>query len=181
MRDPYYVYGGLQDNGTWGGPSMHREGQILTDFWYNIGGGDGFHTQNDPQDWRTVYVESQGGAIQRVNVETRESKQIRPTSMNILNYKEFFPPAPPEKKAPAAKPEAKAAPASSRRSHAGPGAAGCGAPFRFNWSTPIVLSPHNPETVYFGGNHLLKSVDRGDHWMIVSPDLTTNDKAKNAQ
>ena len=72
MRDPYFVYGGLQDNGSWGGPSMSREGQILTDFWFNIGGGDGFHTQNDPQDWRTAYVESQGGAIQRVNVETRE-------------------------------------------------------------------------------------------------------------
>jgi len=170
MRDPYYVYGGLQDNGTWGGPSMHREGQILTDFWYNIGGGDGFHTQNDPQDWRTAYVESQGGAIQRVNVETRESKQIRPTSMNVLNYKEFFPPAPPEKKAPAAKPE------ETMRARAQQDRG----PFRFNWSTPIVLSPHNPETVYFGGNHLLKSVDRGDHWMIVSPDLTMNDKAKNA-
>ncbi|MCX6573447.1 MAG: hypothetical protein NTX99_05590, partial [Candidatus Aminicenantes bacterium] len=106
MRDPYYVYGGLQDNGTWGGPSMSREGQILTDFWYNIGGGDGFHTQNDPQDWRTVYLESQGGSLMRVNVETRESKQIRPTSMNVLNYKDFFPP---EKKAPAAKPTAKPA------------------------------------------------------------------------
>ncbi len=180
MRDPYYVYGGLQDNGSWGGPSMHREGQLLTDFWYNIGGGDGFHTQNDPLDWRTVYAESQGGSAQRVNVETRESKSIRPTTMNILNYKEFFPPAPPDKKAPAAKPEAK--PAASV-----PGGPPSGrpqqdrGPFRFNWSTPIVLSPHNPQTVYFGGNHLFRSTDRGDHWMIVSPDLTTNDKAKITQ
>ena len=178
MRDPYYVYGGLQDNGTWGGPSMHREGQLLTDFWFNIGGGDGFHTQNDPTDWRIAYCESQGGSIQRINVETRESKQIRPTSSTVINYKEFFPPAPPDKKAPAAKPEAK------------PGAAVPGGPpagqqrdrgpFRFNWSSPIVLSPHNPQTVYFGGNHLFRSTDRGDHWMIVSPDLTMNDKAKNA-
>jgi len=61
MRDPYYVYGGLQDNGTWGGPSMSREGAILTDFWFNVGGGDGFHTQNDPSDWRTLYGESQRG------------------------------------------------------------------------------------------------------------------------
>jgi photosystem II stability/assembly factor-like uncharacterized protein len=175
MRDPYYVYGGLQDNGTWGGPSMSREGQVLTDFWFNIGGGDGFHTQNDPQDWRTVYAESQGGAIQRVNVETRDSKQIRPTPMNILNYKEFFPPAPPAKKTPASKPAAKTGaqaggPPAQFRRQAGP--------FRFNWSTPILISPHNPETVYFGGNYLLKSVDRGDHWMIISKDLTTNDKPK---
>jgi len=179
MRDPYYVYGGLQDNGSWGGPSMHREGQLLTDFWYNIGGGDGFHTQNDPTDWRTVYVESQGGAIQRVNVETRESRQIRPTSMNIVNYKDYVKPAP-EKKAPAAKPGAKPAAKpeptpeeamrAQRQQQRGP--------FRFNWSTPIVLSPHNPSTLYFGGNHLFKSLDRGDHWMIISPDLTTNDKTK---
>jgi len=187
LRDPYYVYGGLQDNGTWGGPSMSREGQILTDFWYNIGGGDGFHTQNDPQDWRTVYVESQGGSIQRVNVETRESKQIVPTQTNVINYKEFFPPPPPEKPAvkpaakpavqPAAKPGAKPGPTAPAESGP-PGGQRRERPLRFNWSTPILISPHNPETVYFGGNHLLKSVDRGDHWMIVSPDLTTNDKSK---
>ena len=40
------------------------------------------------------------------------------------------------------------------------------------------VDPDIPER--FGGNHLFKSVDRGDHWMIVSPDLTVNDKAKNA-
>jgi len=183
MRDPYYVYGGLQDNGTWGGPSMHREGQLLTDFWYNIGGGDGFHTQNDPQDWRTAYVESQGGAIQRINVETRESKQIRPTTLNVLNYKEYYPPAPPDKKAPAAKPaakpEAKAAPADPQAAMRAQMQQQRG-PFRFNWSSPIVLSPHNPQMLYFGGQHLFRSADRGDHWMIVSPDLTTNDKSKNA-
>jgi photosystem II stability/assembly factor-like uncharacterized protein len=191
MRDPYYVYGGLQDNGSWGGPSMSREGQILTDFWYNIGGGDGFHTQNDPKDWRTAYVESQGGAIQRVNVETRDAKQIRPSSMNIINYKEYYPPAPPEKKAPAAKPGVKpaakpAAKPEAKGQPAGPeggmpgGPRGAGGPLRFNWSTPIVLSPHNPETIFMGGQHLFKSVDRGDHWMIASPDLTTNDKSKYA-
>jgi len=183
MRDPYYVYGGLQDNGTWGGPSMHREGQILTDFWYNIGGGDGFHTQNDPQDWRTAYVESQGGAIQRVNVETRDSKQIRPTPMSVVNYKDFYPPPPPEKKAPAAKPVPKpgAKPGPAGQEGGGPqGMRQNQGPLRFNWSTPIVLSPHNPGTVFMGGQHLFKSVDRGDHWMIVSPDLTTNDSTKYA-
>jgi hypothetical protein len=96
--------------------------------------------------------------------------------MNIINYKEFFPPPPPDKKAPApkpaAKPEAAAGPAGP------PARPQQSTPIRFNWSTPIVLSPHNGSTVFFGGNHLLKSVDRGDHWMIISPDLTTNDKTK---
>ncbi|MCK4760542.1 MAG: hypothetical protein KAT69_10865, partial [Candidatus Aminicenantes bacterium] len=54
-------------------------------------------------------------------------------------------------------------------------------PFRFNWSSPILLSPHNPHTVYFGGDHLFKSVDRGDHWQIISPDLTTNDPEKHSK
>jgi photosystem II stability/assembly factor-like uncharacterized protein len=197
MRDPYYVYGGLQDNGTWGAPSMHREGMILTDFWFNVGGGDGFHTQNDPTDWRTLYGESQGGAISRTNVETRESRSIRPNQMNIANYKEYFPgaPAAPEAgqgrrggqtppAAPPAKPEVKPQAGAGQR---GGGTGQAGAPgagqmrqqFRFNWSAPIFLSPHNPRTVYFGGNHLFKSTDRGDKWMIVSPDLTTNDPKKN--
>jgi photosystem II stability/assembly factor-like uncharacterized protein len=189
MRDPYYVYGGLQDNGTWGGPSMSREGTILTDFWFNIGGGDGFHTQNDPTDWRTVYGESQGGSAQRMNAETRESKSIRPNQANIANYKEYFPdkPAPPAAKpgqAPAIKPAAQVGGRPGQGAQpVDPEAAMMAqmrraGPFRFNWSTPIYLSPNNPRTIYFGGNHLLKSVDRGDHWMIISPDLTTNDKSK---
>jgi len=70
---------------------MHREGTILTDFWYNVGGGDGFHTQNDPIDWRTVYGESQGGAMQRTNVETRESRSIQPNTQNVVNYRDFYP------------------------------------------------------------------------------------------
>jgi photosystem II stability/assembly factor-like uncharacterized protein len=172
LRDPYYVYGGLQDNGTWGAPSMSREGTILTDFWFNIGGGDGFHTQNDPTDWRTVYVESQGGAVQRINVETRESRSIRPTQSNIVNYSDFIKPPPPAKKAPEAKAAPEAAQQFRQRQQS---------PFRFNWSTPIVLSPHNPFTVYFGGNHLFKSTNRGDNWMIISPDLTTNDPVKTAR
>ncbi len=49
---------------------------------------------------------------------------------------------------------------------------------RFNWSTPFIISPHNPHTLYFGGNILFKSVDRGDHWNPISKDLTTNDPSK---
>jgi hypothetical protein len=100
--------------------------------------------------------------------------------MNILNYKEYFPPAPPDKKAPAVKPQAKAEPATPEQAMRAQREQQRG-PFRFNWSSPIVLSPHNPHTVLFGGNHLFRSSDRGDHWMIISPDLTTNDKSKISQ
>ena len=89
MRDPYWVFGGLQDNGTWGGPSKVRDPNgILTDHWIKIGGGDGFHAQIDPTDWRTVYAESQGGSISRKNIETGTSTGIRPNQNNIVNYDE---------------------------------------------------------------------------------------------
>jgi photosystem II stability/assembly factor-like uncharacterized protein len=51
-------------------------------------------------------------------------------------------------------------------------------PYRFNWNSPIYLSPHDRSVLYFGGNFLFKSTDRGSSWTKVSPDLTTNDPAK---
>jgi photosystem II stability/assembly factor-like uncharacterized protein len=49
---------------------------------------------------------------------------------------------------------------------------------RFNWTAPIALSPHNPAIVYTGAQVVFRSLDRGDHWTEISPDLTTNDKAR---
>ena len=50
--------------------------------------------------------------------------------------------------------------------------------YRFNWNSPIALSPQDPKVVYFGGNVLFKSTDYGMSWQVISPDLTTNDPAK---
>lgn len=44
--------------------------------------------------------------------------------------------------------------------------------YRFNWLSPFLISPYNPHTLYMGGNKVFKSVDRGDHWQEISPDLT---------
>ncbi len=51
-------------------------------------------------------------------------------------------------------------------------------PLRFNWSTPIVLSPHAPHTVYTASQHLHRSRDRGTTWTTISGDLTTDDAEK---
>jgi photosystem II stability/assembly factor-like uncharacterized protein len=51
-------------------------------------------------------------------------------------------------------------------------------PYRFNWNSPIYISPHDPKTVYTGGNYLFKTTDGGHSWKIVSPDLSTNDPEK---
>ncbi|MFC2157350.1 WD40/YVTN/BNR-like repeat-containing protein, partial [Acidobacteriota bacterium] len=51
-------------------------------------------------------------------------------------------------------------------------------PYRYTWTTPLELSPHNPDIVYTGGQMLLRSLDRGNTWEELSPDLTTNDAVK---
>jgi len=80
FQQPYWIYGGLQDNGTWGAPSRTLMGSrgVTNDEWINVGGGDGFYARIDPTDPRTVYVESQYGAVRRVDPVTGETKSIRP-------------------------------------------------------------------------------------------------------
>ncbi|MBK8489510.1 MAG: hypothetical protein IPL49_01075 [Saprospirales bacterium] len=171
MRDPYWVIGGLQDNGLWIGPSNSRERRgILNEHFTWVGEGDGFHAQVDPTDWRTLYIVNHVGFANRVNLETREYQYITPTPETTVNFADYFDPDFPEtpiqytiqpgehwfywefKDRPLLTPQ-----------------------FRFNWSSPLVLSPNNPRTLYFAGNYLFKSVDRGDTWRLISPDLTGND------
>ncbi len=80
-RKPYRVYGGLQDNGTWGGPSRTRnpEGIGLAD-WFRILGGDGFQCQVDPRDPDIVFAEAQYGSLHRLNLQTGENTDIKPRS-----------------------------------------------------------------------------------------------------
>ena len=150
MRDPYWVGGGLQDNGLWIGPSNSREVRgILNSHNSWIGEGDGFHTQIDPTDWRNVYIVNHVGFAARLNLETREHYYITPTPETTVNFAAHFDPDFPDTmikytiyrgehwfyyeyidrpKLPAQ--------------------------FRFNWSSPLVMSPNNPHTIYFGGNYL---------------------------
>ncbi len=51
-------------------------------------------------------------------------------------------------------------------------------PYRYTWTTPIIISPHNSATLYVGAQCLLSSPDRGDSWEEISPDLTNNDPVK---
>ena len=87
-------------------------------------------------------------------------KNITPTPVSVLNYAEYAPKAAPSAGSPG-QPARLPSPT-----------------FRFNWSSPLILSPHDSQVVYFGGNHLFRSTDRGDTWTIVSPDLSTNDPIK---
>jgi photosystem II stability/assembly factor-like uncharacterized protein len=77
MAQPYNVYGGLQDNGSWMGPSRGVGGIPGRD-WNNIGSGDGFWAFPDPTDPDIAYVEYQGGNIMRVSKTLGEVKDIKP-------------------------------------------------------------------------------------------------------
>jgi photosystem II stability/assembly factor-like uncharacterized protein/outer membrane lipoprotein-sorting protein len=76
-RDPYQVYGGLQDNSSWVGDSSYPGG-ISNSRWENLYGGDGFWTVPDLTDPDAVYAESQGGFIGRVDRKSGASRDIQP-------------------------------------------------------------------------------------------------------
>lgn len=76
LQEPYNIYGGLQDNGSWKAPSA-APGGINNAHWHMVGWGDGFWTVPDI-DGETVYVEYQGGNMSRVNMKTMKSNDIQP-------------------------------------------------------------------------------------------------------
>lgn len=89
MGEPYRVGGGLQDNGTWIGPSATNlssgggdpagEAGITNAEWRVVNWGDGFHLAFDPLDRNIVYAESQGGELARIHLDTGRRRSIRPS------------------------------------------------------------------------------------------------------
>jgi photosystem II stability/assembly factor-like uncharacterized protein len=176
MRKPYVVCGGLQDNGSWCGPSATRTANgILNSDWFRVGGGDGFYTQNDPSDWTTLYSESQDGNTSRVDLRAGRSSSIRPRGPG---QGRGAAPAPtgetpdPAAQAQAAVTAAQAGFGANTNGNVVP-APPAGTNYRFYWNTPFILSPHNPRTIYLGAERLFRSYDRGETW-IASADLTRN-------
>ena len=76
-KDPYQVYGGLQDNSDWVGDSQYPGG-ITNSRWENLLKGDGFWAYSDPADPNFAYVESQGGHVARVDRRTLQQRDIQP-------------------------------------------------------------------------------------------------------
>lgn len=76
---PYNVYGGLQDNNSWRGPSsVWQRGGIRMHHWKAVGGGDGFETLPDPEDPTKGWSLSQGGNLMRWDVVTGERRAAKP-------------------------------------------------------------------------------------------------------
>jgi photosystem II stability/assembly factor-like uncharacterized protein len=141
METPYNIYGGTQDNAALYGPSNH----VLED------------GVNDP--WRHVFLDpwTGGDAFDTLRDPTRENivyyehqhgdmRCMDITGASVLSGGES---------------------SRSIRPRAGKGEP----PWRFGWYTPFIISRHDPMVLYAGGNKLLKSLNRGEDWVAISPDL----------
>jgi photosystem II stability/assembly factor-like uncharacterized protein len=137
---PYRVFGGLQDNGTWGGATRTTRGEGLgTADWFRVMGSDGFQVEVDLEHNHLLYCESQYGGLRRYDLSTGEAKEIKPG-----------------------------------------GSLGLPA-LRFNWNTPIALSPHDARVIYVGSQQVHRSANRGDSWARISADLTFYEKTGTPQ
>ena len=134
--EPYRVYGGLQDNGVWAGPSTYRPSAS----WYEegrypyerLGGGDGMQVQVDTRDNKTAYFGSQFGFYTRQDASDPDANGETVRPRHTLGER----------------------------------------PPRFNWQSPIVLSRHNQDVLYFGAEKVYRSLDQGRTFTAISPDLT---------
>jgi hypothetical protein len=163
MRRPYWVCTGLQDNGSWCGPSSARNGELrdggLKDWmWTRAGGGDGFQNQIDPTDYNIFYTASQNLGMIRYNLTTGESRNIKPTLGGGRGGGGGG--------GAVGEAGAEGAPAAqaARANIVNPIP---GATIQFNWNSPIVMSPHNPSVIYAGGRSLFISRDRGTSWTMT--------------
>jgi len=140
-EEPYNVYGGLQDNGVWKGPSTHEENKSWQQSgqypYKSIMGGDGMQIAVDNRNSDIVYTGFQFGNYFRLNLAEDTQDYIQPKHELGEN------------------------------------------PYRFNWQTPILLSPHNQDILYLGGNKLMRSMNQGRDWVAISGDLTNGGKKGN--
>ena len=155
---PFYtVCGGAQDNGTICGPSRTANAAgIRTSDWYKVSGGDGFQARVDPDDPATVYVQAQEGALSRLDLRTGRTVSIRPRARSTTI--DGKPPVPSPAPAPSVRRGA------DDRSDPRLG--------RWHWDSPLVISPHDSRRLYYAGDRVYRSDDRGESWVTVSPDLT---------
>lgn len=136
-QDPYFIYGGTQDDSSVYGPAREWDPRF-TDGWRYVwldawAGGDGCYTMADPLDPNIVYFSSQLGGIKRKDMKAGRSVGIMPRLP---------------------------------KGHDGK--------LAFNFVAPYIISPHNPLTLYHAGNFVFKSLNRGEAWKVISPDLSVS-------
>jgi photosystem II stability/assembly factor-like uncharacterized protein len=149
---PYMLCGGLQDNNAWCGPSSNVAG--------GGGGGGGAGGGLNGAEWFTVA----GGDGEYAVLAPSDTSTLYVDSQNGNVTRVDWKTGLVRSIRPYLSGVSEMKPADLK--------------YRFNWTTPIAVSPRDANTVYLGGNVVFKSTDGGDHWTTISPDLTRNDKAK---
>ena len=149
---PFNVYGGLQDNGCWMGPSASwNTNGVLNEHWSRLCGGDGFWVAPNPKNARTVYSASQFLGLQKNDTLTWQTQDIRPGD-----------------------PTGHIAGRRNWDTWGKPGASQVlgNAMHMANWDAPFIVSVHDTNTIYAGMQHLFRSRDGGRTWTDVG-DMTT--------
>ncbi len=149
---PFNVYGGLQDNGCWTGPSASwTTSGILNEHWSRLCGGDGFFVIPDLKRPGVAYSASQFLGLQRNDTKSWQVQDLRPGD-----------------------PQGRIGARRNWETWGKPGATQTlgNAMHPANWDAPIVLSPHDTGTLYVGMQHLFRSRDRGATWTDLG-DMTT--------
>jgi photosystem II stability/assembly factor-like uncharacterized protein len=150
MRKLYRVMGNCQDGSNMGVSSQGPSGSVTINETLLLYGSEGGNSMADPTDWATIYAGDRGMSMERVNLLTDERKDLfKPEFMRDPGYTT----------------ESAYAIYRSKKN-----------PIRANYTRPFAISKFDHKTLYFGANRLMKSTDRGDHWKIISPDLSHDRK-----
>ncbi|MGE3798958.1 MAG: WD40/YVTN/BNR-like repeat-containing protein [Thermomicrobiales bacterium] len=144
-EEPYIVYGTQQDNTSIAVPSQTNKPAIHWTDCYVAGTGESGYIQPHPENPDIIYVGAIGSSPGGGNSLQRYDRAIDQIRL-ITTWPE------------------------DTRGHAA-----SEHKYRFNWTYPIVISPHDPASIYIGGNMVFKSTDEGQTWEPVSPDLSRAD------
>ena len=144
-RDPYTVYGTQQDNSSVAVPSRSSRTSITWSDCWPAGTGESGYIAVRPDDPDVIYVGAVGSSPGGGNSLQRYDHRARQIRLITTWPEEMHGEAPIKER------------------------------YRFAWTYPIIISPHDPDTLYIGGNQVMRSTNEGQSWQEISPDLTRAD------
>ena len=146
-REPYFVYGTQQDNSSIAVPSRNEKSSLMWMDGFIAGSGESGYIAVKPDDDDIIFVGAIGSSPGGGNCLQRYDHGSKQLRL-VTTWPEMT-----------------------------AGEAAAELKYRFAWTYPIVFSPHDANTLYIGGNQIMKSTDEGHSWQEISPDLTRADPA----
>ena len=146
-RDPYFVYGTQQDNSSIAVPSRNEKSSLMWLDGFIAGSGESGYIAVKPDDDNIIFVGAIGSSPGGGNCLQRYDHGSKQLRL-VTTWPEMT-----------------------------SGEAAADSKYRFAWTYPILFSPHDPNTLYIGGNMVFKSTNEGHSWQPISPDLTRADPA----